>query len=163
MDLDRQSRTQVLPLKMDKVPVLDFSRFFVGFGGLPGWSLPARVAARAYAPRPQPQPDHPVIHPAAPDMEAGASLISLGSCDVGNIRRKLSERRGSLFSQNHDDAEVWVAGDETGKSFRETTQVGVFISQYENQGSWRKSCETGKYQRAPEQHLRRVARGSQCQ
>ncbi|TGJ81222.1 hypothetical protein E0Z10_g7549 [Xylaria hypoxylon] len=48
--------------------------------------------------------DHPVIHPAAPHIGVGASHIS---------RRKLSERRESLFSKEHDDAEFWIAGGET--------------------------------------------------
>ncbi|KAI0543382.1 hypothetical protein F4679DRAFT_120583 [Xylaria curta] len=58
--------------------------------------------------------DHPVILPVVPHIEAGPSHVPLRSWDAGVIRRKLSERRESLFSKKHDDVEFWTAGDGTG-------------------------------------------------
>jgi hypothetical protein len=95
-------------------------------------------------------------------MEVGVSHVSLGSYNTSAIRKKLSDRQDSLFSKEHDDAEVWVAGDKIGKSFCETTRVNIFISQYEKQGLGRKSCDAGSYQRAPEQGLGRILPRPPC-
>lgn len=54
-----------------------------------------------------------------------ASHISLAGCDAKAICRKLSERRTFLFSKDHDEAEVWVAGDGAGEfqgSFAKTLE-----------------------------------------
>ncbi|KAJ8124953.1 hypothetical protein O1611_g8688 [Lasiodiplodia mahajangana] len=50
--------------------------------------------------------------PIAPHIEAGLGQAPLCSWDASAIRRKLSERRESLFSKKHDDAEFWTAGDD---------------------------------------------------
>ncbi|KAI0411370.1 hypothetical protein F5X98DRAFT_383864 [Xylaria grammica] len=60
------------------------------------------------------QSDHPVIPPAAPHAGVGASHISLGGYNASAMRRKLLERRESLFSK-HNDIKFWIAGVGVGK------------------------------------------------
>ncbi|KAI1358710.1 hypothetical protein F5Y08DRAFT_332901 [Xylaria arbuscula] len=64
--------------------------------------------------------DHPVMHPVASQTGVGAVHIPVSSYDllITATSKKLSDRRESLFSKEHDETECWIAGSDDGVSKR---------------------------------------------
>ncbi|KAJ3576581.1 hypothetical protein NPX13_g3649 [Xylaria arbuscula] len=67
--------------------------------------------------------DHPVMHPVASQTGVGAVHIPVSSYDllITATSKKLLDRRESLFSKEHDEAECWIAGSDDGESLSKTT------------------------------------------